>query len=166
MNLLRNAREKALRELLASDPLVRRAALKRLAWRVPGRGLVYFIYSYFWRRGFLDGRDGFVLCLMRSVYQSMVAIKKYDKRRMAGVGWDHSSIATPDGLRRFSCAIRRNRSELRGRLVMVASHCSISILPTAFRSPVFGFSPFDTSRANVRVCTPRSFSFTIDMSHL
>ena len=75
---------KTLRELFASDPLVRRAALKRLAWRVPGRGLVYFLYSYLWRRGFLDGRDGFVFCLMRSIYQSMVAIKKYDKRRMTG----------------------------------------------------------------------------------
>jgi glycosyltransferase involved in cell wall biosynthesis len=74
------------RELLASDPLIRRAALKRLAWRIPGRGLVYFLYSYLWRRGFLDGRDGFVFCLMRSLYQSMIAIKKYDARRMAGVG--------------------------------------------------------------------------------
>jgi hypothetical protein len=66
--------------------LVRRAALKQLAWRLPCRGLVYFHYSYLWRRGFLDGRDGFVFCLMRSTYQSMVAIKKYDKRRMIGAG--------------------------------------------------------------------------------
>jgi glycosyltransferase involved in cell wall biosynthesis len=71
------------RELVVFDPSVRRAALKRLAWRVPGRGFIYFVYSYFWRRGFLDGRDGFVLCLMRSLYQSMVAIKKYDLRRRA-----------------------------------------------------------------------------------
>jgi glycosyltransferase involved in cell wall biosynthesis len=74
-----------LRELFVSDPLVRRAALKRLAWRVPGRGFVYFLYSYFWRMGFLDGRDGLVFCVMRSMYQSMVAIKKYDKRRMQGL---------------------------------------------------------------------------------
>jgi glycosyltransferase involved in cell wall biosynthesis len=73
-------------ELVASDPLVRRAALKRLAWRMPGRGPVYFLYSYLWRGGFLDGRDGFVFCLMRSIYQSMVAIKKYDKRRLTGAG--------------------------------------------------------------------------------
>jgi glycosyltransferase involved in cell wall biosynthesis len=68
-------------ELLSGDPLKRRAALKRLAWRVPFRGFVYFLYSYIWRRGFLDGRDGFVFCRMRAMYQAEVAIKKYDRRR-------------------------------------------------------------------------------------
>jgi glycosyltransferase involved in cell wall biosynthesis len=75
----------ALRELMASDPLVRRAALKRFVSRLPSRGLIYFMYSYLWRRGFLEGRDGLVFCLMRSMYQSMVAIKKYDRRRTASV---------------------------------------------------------------------------------
>lgn len=77
-------REKAglrLGELLSGDPLSRRAALKRLAWRVPARELVYFLYSYVWRRGFLDGRDGFVFCRMRAMYQAEVSIKKYDMRR-------------------------------------------------------------------------------------
>lgn len=68
-------------ELFSGDPLKRRAALKRLAWRVPFRGLVYFLYSYFWRRGFLDGRDGFVFCRMRALYQTEVAIKKYDMQQ-------------------------------------------------------------------------------------
>lgn len=68
-------------DLLTADPLVRRAALKRLAWRLPARGFIYFLYSYVWRRGFLDGRDGFVFCRMRAMYQSEVAIKKYDLRR-------------------------------------------------------------------------------------
>ena len=68
-------------ELFSGDPLRRRAALKRLAWRVPARGFIYFLYSYVWRRGFLDGRDGFVFCRMRAMYQTEVAIKKYDRRR-------------------------------------------------------------------------------------
>jgi glycosyltransferase involved in cell wall biosynthesis len=68
-------------ELLSGDPLKRRAALKRLAWRMPARGLIYFLYSYVLRRGFLDGRDGLVFCRMRALYQSEVAIKKYDTRR-------------------------------------------------------------------------------------
>jgi glycosyltransferase involved in cell wall biosynthesis len=67
------------------DPLKRRAALKRLAWRLPARGLIYFFYSYVWRRGFLDGRDGFVFCRMRALYQAEVAIKKYDVRRSSVV---------------------------------------------------------------------------------
>jgi glycosyltransferase involved in cell wall biosynthesis len=77
-------REKAglrLGELFSGDPLKRRAALKRLAWRVPARELVYFLYSYVWRRGFLDGGDGFVFCRMRAMYQAEVSIKKYDVRR-------------------------------------------------------------------------------------
>ena len=68
-------------DLLSSDPLVRRAALKRLSWRVPGRPLLYFLYAYVVRRGFLDGRDGLMFCFMKAVYQSMIVIRKYDARR-------------------------------------------------------------------------------------
>ncbi len=85
------ARERAglnLGELLSSDPLKRRAALKRLAWRVPARGFIYFLYSYVWRMGFLDGRDGFVFCRMRATYQTEVGIKKYDMKRRRQQGAD------------------------------------------------------------------------------
>lgn len=67
--------------LLSGDPLQRREALKRLAWRLPARGFFYFVYSYFLRRGFLDGRDGYVFCRMRASYQVEVDIKKYDLMR-------------------------------------------------------------------------------------
>jgi glycosyltransferase involved in cell wall biosynthesis len=68
-------------DLTARDPLVRRAAVKRLAWRAPGRPLLYFFYGYVVRRGFLDGRDGLVFSLMKAVYQAMIVIKKYDAKR-------------------------------------------------------------------------------------
>jgi glycosyltransferase involved in cell wall biosynthesis len=67
--------------LFSRDPLQRREALKRLAWRLPARGFVYFFYSYFLRLGFLDGRDGYAFCRMRATYQIEVDIKKYDIRR-------------------------------------------------------------------------------------
>jgi glycosyltransferase involved in cell wall biosynthesis len=70
-------------DLLASDPLVRRAALKRVAYGAPGRAPLYFVYSYFLRGGFKDGLDGFVFCTMRAMYQQMIAINKYDVRRSA-----------------------------------------------------------------------------------
>ncbi len=70
-----------IRNLIAREPLIRRVALKRLALRLPARSLIYFLYSYFWRRGFLDGKDGFVFCLMKAVYQQMIVIKKYDLRK-------------------------------------------------------------------------------------
>ena len=67
-------------ELFSSNALIKRAALKRLAGKIPSRGLVYFFYSYFFRLGFLDGKPGFVFCLMKAWYQSQIAIKKFDFR--------------------------------------------------------------------------------------
>lgn len=72
-----------LRDVVSANPLVRRKAMKRLAMRSPARPFVYFLYSYLWRRGFLDGKDGLVFCMMRALYQGMVAAKKHDLQRRA-----------------------------------------------------------------------------------
>ena len=72
------------RDAVSADPLRRRAALKRLSRRIPARGLLYFLYAYVWKRGFLDGYDGYVFCLMRAMYQSQIAIKKFDAMRSRG----------------------------------------------------------------------------------
>ncbi len=68
------------------DPLRRRASLKRIANKLPARSFLYFIYSYFLRFGFLDGRDGLVFCVMKTVYQQMITVKKYDLRKRSGNG--------------------------------------------------------------------------------
>jgi len=68
-------------DLLSPDALRRRAALKRVAARLPARGLAYFLYSYVWRGGFLDGKEGLMFCRMRALYQSQVAIKVFDMER-------------------------------------------------------------------------------------
>ena len=72
-------------KILHGDPLIRRAALKAMAVRLPGRPLLYFIYSYVFRGGFRDGRDGLVFCMMRALYQGMVVAKKHDLRRKGKV---------------------------------------------------------------------------------
>lgn len=72
-----------LSRLLARDPLQRRQAAKQLAAHLPGRALGYFAYSYLWRGGFLEGRDGLALCALRSLYQQMIASAKHDMRRRA-----------------------------------------------------------------------------------
>jgi glycosyltransferase involved in cell wall biosynthesis len=74
------------RRLLSRDPLRRRAALKALARDLPGRPLWYFLYAYFVRRGFLDGRDGLRLCLMRAMYQALVGLKKHELRQARRTG--------------------------------------------------------------------------------
>ena len=76
----------ALSSVFSRDPLVRRAAVKRLSWRFPFRPLAYFIYSYIWRQGWRDGRDGFVFCLMKALYQGMIVVKKYDRQRTSRRG--------------------------------------------------------------------------------
>jgi len=68
-------------DLMSGDPLARRAALKRMAANMPLRPLIYFLYSYVLRGGFLEGRDGLVFCMMKSEYQRMVVAKKHDMRR-------------------------------------------------------------------------------------
>jgi glycosyltransferase involved in cell wall biosynthesis len=73
-------------DLISRDPLCRRVALKYAAARLPVRGLLYFLYVYVLRGGFLDGRDGLAFCRMRASYQTMIAVKKYDGRRRAGLG--------------------------------------------------------------------------------
>lgn len=75
------ARPYGLAALLNRDPLIRRAAVKFWSRRIPGRPLWYFGYSYFLRMGFLDGRDGLVFCIMKTIYQTMIMIKKHDMRK-------------------------------------------------------------------------------------
>jgi hypothetical protein len=48
--------------LLSANSLTRRAGLKYLAAHAPFRPTLYFLYSYFLRLGFLDGRDGLMFC--------------------------------------------------------------------------------------------------------
>jgi glycosyltransferase involved in cell wall biosynthesis len=76
--LASRARVHRARDLWSSDALIRRAALKRLASRLPARGWAYFVYSYVWRGGFLDGWRGLAFCRMRAMYQAHVAIKLHD----------------------------------------------------------------------------------------
>lgn len=71
-------------DLLSPEPLVRRSAMKRLASKLPARGLAYFAYTYGVRGGWRDGRDGLVFCGMRGLHQQMVEFAKYDIERSAG----------------------------------------------------------------------------------
>ena len=79
--LVREATPFSWSDVVAGDPLRRRAAWKRVAGAVPGRPVLFFLYSYVWRRGFMDGKDGLVFCFMKMLYESMIVIKKYDARR-------------------------------------------------------------------------------------
>lgn len=57
------------------DPMLRRRAFKRMAYRVPCRPLITFLYLYFMRGGFLDGRAGFRFSMLRATYEFMIDMK-------------------------------------------------------------------------------------------
>jgi hypothetical protein len=48
---------------------------KNLACRLPGRPFIVFLYLYFVRLGFFDGRAGLTYAGMRSVYEYMIDLK-------------------------------------------------------------------------------------------
>lgn len=62
-------------DLFSSNPLARRKCLKRIAARVGFRPLFRFLYTYFFRFGFLDGRAGFMFCLLRVAHEMHITVK-------------------------------------------------------------------------------------------
>jgi glycosyltransferase involved in cell wall biosynthesis len=67
--------------LVARDPVVRRKWLKQLAFRLPCRPAIVFLYLYLFRMGFLDGAAGWRFCRMRSMYEDMIDLKVCELRR-------------------------------------------------------------------------------------
>jgi len=69
-----------------SDPaidaaLARKRRLRQLAWRLPFRPTLRFLYHYVWRAGFLDGYRGFVFCRLMGWYEFLSAAKAAELRR-------------------------------------------------------------------------------------
>lgn len=61
--------------------LARKRRLRRLAWALPCRPLLRFLYHYVWRGGFLDGRRGFVFCRLMAWYEFLCAAKARELKR-------------------------------------------------------------------------------------
>lgn len=60
---------------LGRDAARRRAALKSLAYRLPARPWIAFLYLYLVRGGFLDGSPGYQYATMRLAYEIMIDSK-------------------------------------------------------------------------------------------
>ena len=62
----------------AKRALKYRYAHKKLFWR----SFIYFLYRYFYKRGFLDGKEGFLWCFMQGWwYRTLVDIQVYQIKR-------------------------------------------------------------------------------------
>lgn len=61
---------------LFGDEGQQRRFLKRLFLACPGKPWLYFLYAYFLRMGFLDGRAGFTYIALKSIYWYEVSLKE------------------------------------------------------------------------------------------
>ena len=76
----------AFREVVSSDSVRRRRALKELSFRLPFRPTLRFLYMYFLRLGLLDGAPGYHYCRMLSAYEHMIVLKMQEiLRRKQGL---------------------------------------------------------------------------------
>jgi glycosyltransferase involved in cell wall biosynthesis len=71
-------------EDIVGDPSSRRAYFKRLAYSLPFRPFLVFIYLYFFRLGFLDGSPGYYFASMRMAYEIMIDSKTAYRRSSLG----------------------------------------------------------------------------------
>jgi glycosyltransferase involved in cell wall biosynthesis len=69
--------------LFAADVHERRLHQKGLYYRLPMRPLVMFMGLYVGKRGFLDGRAGFVFAVLRAIYEYMIVLKVEELRARA-----------------------------------------------------------------------------------
>ncbi|MGA2409602.1 MAG: glycosyltransferase family 2 protein [Candidatus Binataceae bacterium] len=65
----------------------RRRWLKLAFLASPGRPFIYFLHSYLWRLGFLDGRAGFYYASLMAAYWFQIRAKEYELR---SIGSAHS----------------------------------------------------------------------------
>lgn len=62
----------------------RRRALKDRVWfRLPMRPVVRFLWLYFVKRGFLDGRRGLLFCYLIAMYDFLIDVKLLERRLAA-----------------------------------------------------------------------------------
>jgi glycosyltransferase involved in cell wall biosynthesis len=54
--------------------------LKKIYLKIPLRFVFRFFYAYFWKKGFLDGKPGFIFCLLLSFYDFLSWAKAQERK--------------------------------------------------------------------------------------
>jgi len=74
--------------LFTGDAANKRKHLKRLAYFMPLRPLLKFLYLYFAKLGFLDGSPGFFYCILQAFYEYLIDLKVREQKDLAlGKSW-------------------------------------------------------------------------------
>jgi len=67
--------------LFSKDANIRRKAHKDTFYKLPGRPIIKFIYYYFLRMGFLDGKPGLTYSFLQAYYEYMIVLKRNELLR-------------------------------------------------------------------------------------
>ena len=77
--LLQGEQTNGVRPTLFGSQAERKRFIKTRVWPyLPGRGLLFFLYLYIFRLGFLDGKHGFIFCMMHSIFQQFISVKLWE----------------------------------------------------------------------------------------
>ena len=77
----RGSSEGTLQARAFGSPLERKRWLKLGFRRAPFRPALRFLYHYVWKRGFLDGYRGWILCRLLARYEFLCVAKEWELRR-------------------------------------------------------------------------------------
>jgi glycosyltransferase involved in cell wall biosynthesis len=69
------------KHLLSSNPALRRYALKQLSFKMPFRPLLKFIYLFFIKMSFLDGKAGIHYTFLQCFYEYLIILKIKELKR-------------------------------------------------------------------------------------
>lgn len=73
-----NVTEISFGKLINGKTHEKRRELKALSYKMPFRPLFKFLYMYILKFGFLDGSVGFRFCVMKSIYEQFIILKKIE----------------------------------------------------------------------------------------
>jgi len=65
---------------LFGSPLERKRFIKRMWARLPFRPALRFVWMYFIKRGFLDGKPGLIFCTLMTMHEAVISAKSYEQR--------------------------------------------------------------------------------------
>lgn len=77
----------------------RKRFIKERIWpHLPGRAIIFFLYMYVFRLGFLDGREGFIFCYMHAIFEQFNIVKLWEMQRTESLsGKGREDVRNPTG---------------------------------------------------------------------
>lgn len=91
--VIRGADAETVPHLAGAPSYSRRQRLKKLFIRLPFRPWLRFLYMYVWKRGFLDGRPGFLFCALKAIQEFHISCKLHETRVLESHETDHPIVS-------------------------------------------------------------------------